>query len=204
MRNSLSFNMLKEKNASLEKVSKELKESRSNLASARTERNTAELRARRVNNTAWVLGMVVGATLIVFVFTVYFIKKNDSKFIQRQNELITNKNREIIESIQYARKIQRAILPDLKLFKKIFPGAARIHMTSVYEFQMCSQISRSIIVIDPATTRSTPTMISLLSCTSINSSLKENSTRLFQFSINQTQVCFMYPSLASIIISTPK
>ena len=90
------------------------------------------------------------------------------------------------------------------VFKKIFPGAARIHMTSVYEFQMCSQISRSIIVIDPATTRSTPTMISLLSCTSINSSLKENSTRLFQFSINQTQVCFMYPSLASIIISTPK
>ena len=42
------------------------------------------------------------------------------------------------------------------VFKKIFLGAARIHMTSVYEFQMCSQISRSIMVIDLATTRSTP------------------------------------------------
>ena len=44
----------------------------------------------------------------------------------------------------------------MRLFKKLFPGAARIQMTSVYEFQMCSQISRSIMVIEPATTRSRP------------------------------------------------
>ena len=44
----------------------------------------------------------------------------------------------------------------MRLFKKLFPGAAQIEMASVYEFQMCCQISRSIMVIEPATTRSRP------------------------------------------------
>jgi serine phosphatase RsbU (regulator of sigma subunit) len=72
-------------------------------------------------------------SLIIFTITTAFLlryinivikfEEKSKKEIQESHELIDEKNRSIIESINYAKKIQNAILPPIHLIKKYLPNS---------------------------------------------------------------------------------
>jgi ligand-binding sensor domain-containing protein/serine phosphatase RsbU (regulator of sigma subunit) len=86
----------------------------------------------------WWFGVI--AVLLTGIFIRYLIIFREKRFIKKQKELeeivqnrtleialqkkvVEHKNREIIDSIQYAQKIQSAILPSEELFKKTMPDS---------------------------------------------------------------------------------
>ncbi len=60
---------------------------------------------------------------VVFLFLVAFLLFNRYRTKKQHNELLAEKNQKITESINYAKRIQDAILPDQKLAKKYFKDA---------------------------------------------------------------------------------
>jgi serine phosphatase RsbU (regulator of sigma subunit) len=54
------------------------------------------------------------------IFSRYRIKKKSETLLQKQNILISQKNKDVSDSIHYAKKIQDAILPGEDFAKKIF------------------------------------------------------------------------------------
>jgi tetratricopeptide (TPR) repeat protein len=74
-----------------------------------------------------VLILVSGVLLLVFVFAVFayrsFLqKKKANKEITQQKEIIEEKQKEILDSIYYARRIQRSLLPSGKYIERCFTG----------------------------------------------------------------------------------
>ena len=69
----------------------------------------------------------VGGTLLLtvafagFLFTRFTIINRQKKIIEMQKEVVEEKNKAITDSINYAQKIQRALLPDGGEFATIFP-----------------------------------------------------------------------------------
>ncbi len=58
----------------------------------------------------------------------YREKERIAKKIEQQKEELTLKNKNITDSINYARRIQLAMMPSVKLFKTIFPDSFILHM----------------------------------------------------------------------------
>lgn len=74
------------------------------------------------------LYMFFGAGLIVllvlaFVYVRYRSNQRSRARLQQAYNEIETKNRDITDSIRYARHIQEAILPDLRYVKELFPGS---------------------------------------------------------------------------------
>ncbi len=65
-----------------------------------------------------VLGVVIVFSL--FLFNRFRITKRQKKLIEFQKKEVEAKNHEIIDSINYAKRLQDAILPPEKLYKEIF------------------------------------------------------------------------------------
>jgi serine phosphatase RsbU (regulator of sigma subunit)/Tfp pilus assembly protein PilF len=109
----------------LEKKEKELFKKDAELAKKETEA------AERKYQRNLLLGGVL-ALVIVLVFSVFIIqrKKKDNRIIswqkkevERQNNLLEEKNKEITDSINYAKRIQEALLPRIDLIRKDFPDS---------------------------------------------------------------------------------
>ncbi len=66
-------------------------------------------------------GLYLGISLITLITIILFFsnrrKRNDNKIILSQKELVEEKQREILDSIEYALRIQTAILPPQKIVK---------------------------------------------------------------------------------------
>ena len=60
--------------------------------------------------------------LVLFTFIGYKQKQKANTIISHQKELVEGKNKEILDSINYAKRLQEAILPPISLIKKIFPN----------------------------------------------------------------------------------
>lgn len=71
------------------------------------------------------LVFIIVATLVfaVFIYRGYLQKRKSNLFITKQNSLIKEKQKEIIDSINYAKRIQTAILPETDVFVKSFSDA---------------------------------------------------------------------------------
>jgi serine phosphatase RsbU (regulator of sigma subunit) len=59
--------------------------------------------------------------IAVFLLNRYQLKQKANKTLQEQHRIIAEKSKEIKDSIDYARKIQRAILPLTKDLERVFP-----------------------------------------------------------------------------------
>jgi serine phosphatase RsbU (regulator of sigma subunit) len=84
-------------------------------------KNSEELAKSRVIIISSILGLVL---LIILAFTLYnrnVLKQRANLKLQQANEIIEEKNKDILDSIKYARRIQEAILPPDQLAKKIMP-----------------------------------------------------------------------------------
>lgn len=64
---------------------------------------------------------VLAVTLVVYIYRNLQRKKKDHEAITLSKEIIEEKNREITDSINYAQRIQTAMLPSKDRFKSLFP-----------------------------------------------------------------------------------
>ncbi len=74
-----------------------------------------------------VVVLIVGCVLLLlFLFVLYNrsqLRKKTNVQLEKQNAIIEEKNKDITDSINYARRIQEAILPTKELKYRIFPNA---------------------------------------------------------------------------------
>jgi serine phosphatase RsbU (regulator of sigma subunit) len=81
-----------------------------------------------------IYGVLVFAFLViilaVFIYRSYLLKKksnwiilNQKQEVEQQKLLVENKNHEITQSIQYAQKIQIALLPNEEIFRRFLPDS---------------------------------------------------------------------------------
>jgi len=73
-----------------------------------------------------IIALIAGVLLLITIFAFNTLRKNKfitkQKFIlEKKNEIIEEKQREITESITYAKRIQQAILPPTELIKQFLP-----------------------------------------------------------------------------------
>jgi serine phosphatase RsbU (regulator of sigma subunit) len=68
---------------------------------------------------------LINGIVITYFITYYFKKSNETYESQlvHMNEIVSEKNKEITDSINYAKHIQNAILPSQQFFKSHFKGA---------------------------------------------------------------------------------
>lgn len=74
-----------------------------------------------------IIGAILLTIIVIYSFISVYIKIKDNKkiraknqLIRQQKEMVIAKNNEIMDSIQYAKRLQDAILPNIKLVKKHF------------------------------------------------------------------------------------
>lgn len=58
--------------------------------------------------------IIFSATTLALGFLVIYIKHNSNKKLKEKNNIISEQNKDLIDSINYAQRIQQAILPDKK------------------------------------------------------------------------------------------
>lgn len=93
-----------------------------------TEKKQKEIEILKVNankDKIVKMSLLAGAVLLLvlafLMFNRYRLKAKTNKLLEHQNEIISEKNKDISDSINYAKKIQEAILPDHSEIKKVFP-----------------------------------------------------------------------------------
>ncbi|MGL4596359.1 MAG: tetratricopeptide repeat protein, partial [Bacteroidia bacterium] len=67
-----------------------------------------------------IIGFILLSILLFFVWRSYRVKKKANVEILAQRDIIQEKNKEILDSIHYAKRIQDALLPDTSLLNHFF------------------------------------------------------------------------------------
>ncbi len=90
----------------------------------------AQLQKERTFKYSLFAGILLSLCLVVIAYRSYRIKKRDNQLIALQKEeveiqkaIVEEKNKEITDSITYAKRIQNAILPPKKLVKEWLPNS---------------------------------------------------------------------------------
>ncbi len=81
-----------------------------------------QLKAEQSRNKIFNIGLIIVSILVVIsgimMYSRFKIKAESEKKLKVQNEIISQKNKDITDSILYARKIQKSILPSEKQLEK--------------------------------------------------------------------------------------
>ncbi len=80
-----------------------------------------QLRKEKIIRYAVAIGALIIFLLASLIYARYRVKSKLNKKLNEKNEIIEKKNKEITDSIQYAKRIQSAILPPNKLVKEYLP-----------------------------------------------------------------------------------
>jgi tetratricopeptide (TPR) repeat protein len=78
----------------------------------------AELKRQQTLRNAFLLGFAAVSVLLFFVFKNYREKKKANSEIIAQKYLVEEKQKEILDSIHYAKRIQNSLLPNEKIIEK--------------------------------------------------------------------------------------
>ncbi|HWY11908.1 MAG TPA: tetratricopeptide repeat protein [Bacteroidia bacterium] len=73
------------------------------------------------------LGILMLLVMALFLFNRYRFKNRAAETLQKQNMIIEQKNKEIGDSINYAKRIQSALLPLVKDLERVFPEGFAIY-----------------------------------------------------------------------------
>jgi serine phosphatase RsbU (regulator of sigma subunit)/tetratricopeptide (TPR) repeat protein len=180
--NEQSLNQLNQLSARYENEKKELEIS--NLEKDKKAQN-AEIERKEAVNITYLVGLVLALVLIVFVTIAFFLKRKDNQYINKQkNEIqsqkviVEEKNKEILDSISYAKRIQQSILPPKRVVKNFLPESFILYQPKDIvsgDFYWMEQIEDSILfaAID-CTGHGVPgAMISVICHNALNIAVKE-------------------------------
>jgi serine phosphatase RsbU (regulator of sigma subunit) len=81
--------------------------------------SNAEIKSQKKLTTYAIIALVVLSGLIVIVLRSYNQKRKANFIISKQKELVEHKNKEIVDSINYAKYIQTALLPSDKIINDL-------------------------------------------------------------------------------------
>lgn len=76
----------------------------------------------KIVKVSLLIGAVMLLLLAFLMFNRYRLKSKTNKLLEHQNEIISEKNKDISDSINYAKKIQEAILPSHDDISAVFPS----------------------------------------------------------------------------------
>jgi serine phosphatase RsbU (regulator of sigma subunit) len=83
--------------------------------------HASELQQQQILAIAGAAGLVIALVIVFLVYRSYKREKRSSEIINKQKQIVDTKNKEILDSINYARKIQQAIIPTHNEVKNVFP-----------------------------------------------------------------------------------
>jgi hypothetical protein len=78
----------------------------------------AELKQKEKERNYFIAGFGLVVVLALFILRGYKQKQKANKLILAQKHLVDEKQREILDSIHYAKRIQTALLPNEKYIKR--------------------------------------------------------------------------------------
>jgi serine phosphatase RsbU (regulator of sigma subunit) len=81
--------------------------------------SNAEIQSQKKFTTGAGVALVILSGLILIVFRSYNQKRKANAIISKQKELVEHKNKEILDSINYAKYIQNALLPSEKVISDL-------------------------------------------------------------------------------------
>ena len=79
----------------------------------------AEIKSQKKLTTGAVIALIILSGLILIVFRSYNQKRKANEIIFKQKEIVEHKNKEILDSINYAKYIQNALLPSEKSINQL-------------------------------------------------------------------------------------
>lgn len=88
----------------------------------------AELKARRNQQYALYGGLTLVLIFAGFMYNRFKVTQQQKAIIEEQKRLVETKNHEIVDSINYAKRIQSAILPSHKSIQHYFPQSFILYM----------------------------------------------------------------------------
>jgi serine phosphatase RsbU (regulator of sigma subunit)/tetratricopeptide (TPR) repeat protein len=83
----------------------------------------AEKKKQLIITISIVICLLITIVFTVFLFNRFKLIKKQKDIIEEQNHMVTEKNKEITDSITYAKRLQEAILPSFDDVKKHLPGS---------------------------------------------------------------------------------
>jgi len=78
-----------------------------------------ELKQKEQQRNYFIIGFALLALLVLFIFKGYNDKQKANKIITLQKLLVEEKQKEILDSIHYAKRIQTSLLPTEKYIERI-------------------------------------------------------------------------------------
>ena len=81
-----------------------------------------EIRRQQILRNSFIAGFALVLVFSIFIFRGYKKTRKQKSIIEEQKRLVDHKNQEITDSINYAQRIQRAILPSDEYLNKLFPN----------------------------------------------------------------------------------
>ncbi len=82
------------------------------------EKQELEIETKNKQSIILIVILILAAGFIIAIIRSHILKKRDAEIIYQQKIIVEEKNREITDSIAYAKRIQTAILPPAKLVKE--------------------------------------------------------------------------------------
>lgn len=78
----------------------------------------AEIKHQKTQSNALYIGIGLIGIFSVFMYNRFRITQKQKQIIEKQKELVDDKQKEILQSIQYAKRIQQAMMPSEKMIRK--------------------------------------------------------------------------------------
>lgn len=86
-----------------------------------------EKKQQKIIITAVTIGLLIFLVFSIFLYNRFRITNKQKHLIAQQKELVMEKNKEILDSIKYAKRIQAAVLPAPAVFKSFLPDSFIIY-----------------------------------------------------------------------------
>ncbi len=135
-----------EDTVSSKEIANELNAIKTKYDTDKKQQEIALLKANANKDRITKISLTAGTILLIFLgfllLNRYRLKSKTNALLEKQNQIISEKNKDISDSINYAKKIQDAILPDDTDIQEIFPESFVVSLPKDVvsgDFYWCTQ-----------------------------------------------------------------